>query len=167
MYPNASSNISIIIAMNGYVCGYKSAHAQIWVEICEQILQTAYKKTERYFLCLYIGWIVKCNCRWLNGWRMNGYKSQLMKTQTAALDEARRFYALYSRDDPAMITDVFLMGKLIHTDDQQYPLYLPHMRRTGMVHLHMKDIPQPARISRNWIKNKSTGKGVLNVWRDG
>ena len=66
-----------------------------------------------------------------------------------SLDEARRFYALYSRDDPAMITDVFLMGKLIHTDDQQYPLYLPHMRRTGMVHLHMKDIPQPARIFRN------------------
>ena len=65
-----------------------------------------------------------------------------------SIDEARRFYALYSRDDPALITDEFLMSKLIHTGDQPYPLYLPHMRRAGMVHLQVKDIPQPARISR-------------------
>lgn len=65
-----------------------------------------------------------------------------------SLEEARRFFALYSRDDPAMITDAFLAGKLIHTDDRKYPLYLPHMRRAGMVHFRVKDIPQPARIFR-------------------
>ena len=63
-----------------------------------------------------------------------------------SLEEARRFFELYSRDDPAMITDAFLAGKLIHTDDRKYPLYLPHMRRAGMVHFRVKDIPQPARI---------------------
>ena len=58
------------------------------------------------------------------------------------LDEARRFFELYSRDDPALITDEFLMSRLVRTQDAQYPLYLPHMRRAGMVHVHVKDIPQ-------------------------
>lgn len=64
-----------------------------------------------------------------------------------SLEEARRFFALYSRDDPALITDVFLREKLRETGDAQYPLYLPHLRAAGMIHLHVKDIPQPARIS--------------------
>lgn len=64
-----------------------------------------------------------------------------------SLEEARRFFALYSRDDPAMITDGFLRQKLRETGDKQYPLYLPHLRAAGMIHLHVKDIPQPARIS--------------------
>lgn len=58
------------------------------------------------------------------------------------LEEARRFFALYSRDDPALITDEFLAGRLEKTQDERYPLYLPHMRRVGMVHFHVKDIPQ-------------------------
>ena len=57
-------------------------------------------------------------------------------------EEARRFFMLYSRDDPAMITDTFLESKLTHTQSSEYPLYLPHMRRCGMVHVQMKDIPQ-------------------------
>lgn len=64
-----------------------------------------------------------------------------------SLEEARRFFALYSRDDPALITDGFLREKLKETGDEQYPLYLPHLRAAGMIHLHVKDIPQPARIS--------------------
>ena len=59
-----------------------------------------------------------------------------------SMEEARRFFALYSRDDPALITDDFLMSRLMQTQDAQYPLYLPHMRRAGMVHVHVKDIPQ-------------------------
>ena len=58
------------------------------------------------------------------------------------LEEARRFFELYSRDDPSLITDEFLMSRLVRTQDAQYPLYLPHMRRAGMVHFHVKDIPQ-------------------------
>lgn len=59
-----------------------------------------------------------------------------------SLEEARRFFELYSRDDPALITDGFLMSRLVWTQDAQYPLYLPHMRRAGMVHVCVKDIPQ-------------------------
>ena len=58
-----------------------------------------------------------------------------------SLEEARRFFALYSRDDPALITDEFLKSRL-EAKRGSYPLYLPHMRRAGMVHLHVKDIPQ-------------------------
>ena len=58
------------------------------------------------------------------------------------LKEARRFFALYSRDDPALITDAFLESKLVQTQSSEYPLYLPHMRRCGMVHVQVKDIPQ-------------------------
>ena len=58
------------------------------------------------------------------------------------LDEARRFFALYSRDDPALITDDFLGSRLVHRQGSEYPLYLPHMRRCGMVHFCSKDIPQ-------------------------
>ena len=57
-----------------------------------------------------------------------------------SLEEARRFFELYSRDDPALITDEFLMNRLVRTTDTQYPLYLPHMRRAGMVHMRMKDL---------------------------
>ena len=71
-----------------------------------------------------------------------------------SLDEARRFFELYSRDDPALITDEFLMGRLMRTEDEQYPLYLPHLRAAGMIHLHVKDIPQPARISDTDQSNK-------------
>ena len=57
------------------------------------------------------------------------------------MEEARRFFALYSRDDPALITDTFLGSRLVQQDGE-YPLYLPHMRRCGMVHIQMKDIPR-------------------------
>ena len=58
-----------------------------------------------------------------------------------SMEEARRFFALYCRDDPSLITDGFLKSRLIQTKDERYPLYLPHMRRAGMVHIHVKDIP--------------------------
>lgn len=59
----------------------------------------------------------------------------------ADMDEARRFFALYSRDDPALITDEFLLSRLVMSSDGDYPLYLPHMRKTGMLHFHAKNIP--------------------------
>ena len=59
----------------------------------------------------------------------------------ADLGEARRFFRLYSRDDPALITDAFLLSKLLPSADETYPLYLPHMRKSGMLRFHVKDIP--------------------------
>ena len=57
-----------------------------------------------------------------------------------SMAEARRFFELYSRDDCALITDDFLESRLVKTNDVRYPLYLPHMRSTGMVHVKVKAI---------------------------
>lgn len=57
------------------------------------------------------------------------------------IEEARRFFALYSRDDSSLITEEFLKSRLVRTQDERYPLYLPHTRRAGLVHVHAKDIP--------------------------
>lgn len=57
------------------------------------------------------------------------------------LEEARRFFRLYSRDDPALLTDAFLLSRLVPSGDATYPLYLPHMRKCGMLRFHVKDIP--------------------------
>ena len=57
------------------------------------------------------------------------------------LEEARRFSLLYSRDDPDMITDEFLRNRLVPQKDAVYPLYLPHMRKAGMLCISAEDIP--------------------------
>lgn len=59
----------------------------------------------------------------------------------ADLDEARRFYLLYSRDNPGLITDEFLKSRLVIQKDPAYPLYLPHMRKAGMLRFSAEDIP--------------------------
>jgi len=51
------------------------------------------------------------------------------------MEEARRFFELYSRDDPALITDDFLMSRLAYTQEEKCPLYLPHIRRAGLIHI--------------------------------
>lgn len=58
----------------------------------------------------------------------------------ADLEEARRFYLLYSRDDPDMITDEFLKSRLVAVEDDEYPLYLPHMRKAGMLRFSAEDL---------------------------
>ena len=59
-----------------------------------------------------------------------------------SLEEARGFFALYSRDgDPALITDEFLKSRLVPSQDRDFPLYLPHMRKCGMLRFHVNDIP--------------------------
>lgn len=58
-----------------------------------------------------------------------------------SMDEARRFFALYSRDEAALITDEFLRECLVHTGDPDYPLYLPHRRQLGVIHFRAADLP--------------------------
>lgn len=60
------------------------------------------------------------------------------------IEEARRFFALYSRDDAAMITDQFLRERLVHTGDPDFPLYLPHRRQLGVMHFRTADLPPQA-----------------------
>lgn len=55
-------------------------------------------------------------------------------------DDARRFFALYNRDDPSLITDEYLSSRLVRTGDPAYPLYLPHAREIGVIHFSAHDI---------------------------
>lgn len=56
-------------------------------------------------------------------------------------EEARRFFLRHSVDDPAAITDAFLDSRLVATQDDKFPLYMPHTRRLGLIRLRSADIP--------------------------
>lgn len=58
-----------------------------------------------------------------------------------SMDEARRFFELYNRDETQTVTDAFLNERLTETEEGAYPLILPHTRRAGMVHFRAEDIP--------------------------
>lgn len=52
----------------------------------------------------------------------------------ASLDEARKFFEIYSRDgDKSAIDDDFLAERLVKTGRDDYPLYMPHMRKVGFL----------------------------------
>lgn len=55
-------------------------------------------------------------------------------------DDARRFFGLYNHDDASLITDEYLSSRLVKTDDPDYPLYLPHARRLGVICFAARDI---------------------------
>lgn len=51
------------------------------------------------------------------------------------LDEARRFFSLYSRDAAdTVFTDELLLTRLQKTDDPEYPYYLPSLKEVGLIH---------------------------------
>ena len=56
--------------------------------------------------------------------------------------DARRFYETYSKDsDKAVITDEFLRAKLVKTDSEEFPWYMPHQRRLALLTFETKNIP--------------------------
>ena len=58
-----------------------------------------------------------------------------------SLEEARRFFTLYSRDgDPALFTDEFLKSRLVAADDPAFPLCLPQRRQVGFLRLDADEI---------------------------
>ena len=58
-----------------------------------------------------------------------------------SLSEARRFFALYSRDkDPDRSADAFLQERLVQTGREDFPLYLPHKRSIGCLMLSAEDL---------------------------
>lgn len=59
-----------------------------------------------------------------------------------SMDEARRFFELYRRDETQAVTDDFIRSQLVQTPGGAYPLLLPHMRQAGMVHIRAEDIPE-------------------------
>ena len=57
-------------------------------------------------------------------------------------EDARRFFQLYSRDeDKSAITDNFLRKKLVETENDSFPYYLPHARKLGFIQLDAGNIP--------------------------
>ena len=58
------------------------------------------------------------------------------------LEDARRFYETYSKDgDKAVITDAFLLNKLVQDPDGKFPYYMPHLRQMALLIFETKDIP--------------------------
>ena len=57
------------------------------------------------------------------------------------LEEARRFYELYSKDqDRSLLTESYLRDKLMETGREDFPLYAPHQRHIAFFHFSVKDI---------------------------
>lgn len=59
-----------------------------------------------------------------------------------SFDDARRFYETYSKDaDKAVITDEFLLDKLVRDPAGAFPYYMPHRRSLALLTFETKDIP--------------------------
>lgn len=59
----------------------------------------------------------------------------------ASLDEAVRFFRIYSRDEtPGAITPEAVLPRLRRTEDVQYPYYLPQTKRLGILTIRMEDL---------------------------
>lgn len=59
------------------------------------------------------------------------------------LAEAVRFFQIYSRDqDPTCITEESMKKRLVPTQNDEFPLYLPGRRQMGILLIETKDIPQ-------------------------
>lgn len=51
-----------------------------------------------------------------------------------SFEDVRTFFNCYSRDeDPSVLTDEFLYGKVIQTGRDDFPLYMPHQRKSGII----------------------------------
>lgn len=49
-------------------------------------------------------------------------------------EDIRKFYLCYMRDeDPSVLTDEFLKNKVIETGRNDFPLYMPHQRKLGII----------------------------------
>lgn len=56
-------------------------------------------------------------------------------------EDARRFYEIYNKDEGKYeITDSFLRERLTETGDREFPYYMPHRRKVGLLKFDVKDI---------------------------
>ena len=59
----------------------------------------------------------------------------------ASLDDAVRFFRIYSRDeDPGAVAPETVLPRLRRTEDVQYPYYLPQTKRLGILTIRMEDL---------------------------
>ena len=58
-----------------------------------------------------------------------------------SFSDVRRFFETYSKDtDKSVLTDDFLLGKVIETGQTDYPYYMPHHRKVGILKFAAQDI---------------------------
>lgn len=58
------------------------------------------------------------------------------------LEDARRFYELYSKDeDKTVITDEFLVSKVVSLEHEQFSWYMPHRRNLAIIRFLSQDVP--------------------------
>lgn len=58
-----------------------------------------------------------------------------------SFEDVRTFFRCYSRDeDPSVLTDEFLSGKVIQTGRDDFPLYMPHQRKSGIICFRSVDL---------------------------
>ena len=59
------------------------------------------------------------------------------------LEDVRRFFELYSRDeDKGVITDEFLRKKIVSQDHREFPFYMPYKRNLAIIRFKAKDLPK-------------------------
>lgn len=58
-----------------------------------------------------------------------------------SMEDARRFFIRYSRDDERAISDAFLLSRVQPTGKNDFPYYMPHKREVGILRLRAADIP--------------------------
>ena len=58
-------------------------------------------------------------------------------------EDAFTFFNIYSRDpDKTGITETFIQSRLERTAREDFPWYMPHLRRVGCVKINVEDIPK-------------------------
>lgn len=59
-----------------------------------------------------------------------------------SVDDAVRFFEVYSKDAPGTLTKDLVAQRLLHTGDEQFPFYLPQSKALGRFTIQTKDIPE-------------------------
>ena len=59
-----------------------------------------------------------------------------------SLDDAVRFFEIYSKDAPGTITRETVLPRLRETGDDVFPYYLPQEKALGRFTIDTKDIPE-------------------------
>ena len=62
-----------------------------------------------------------------------------------SMEDARLFFELYRQDNSAKLTDSLLRERLIHTGREDFPLYLPYVKKAGCIVLDPSGIPPEQR----------------------
>lgn len=57
------------------------------------------------------------------------------------LDEARRFFSLYGQNEDASgFSDKQLLSRLVHTECEEFPYFLPAAKQVGLIHFSAEDL---------------------------